>query len=163
MKVVMLCGYYMSCIVIAVSVSVYTHVSNILSLCTSAIMACAVQEGPLNNLVPSMMTLPRPRTALSDKRLYMTALGSGVPLQETDAAPYGDRDRDAMGGGGGGGGGPPVLPGRAWGEHPDSRGYSGPDPAGGGGGGGPGGGERRRAGPDSRFDSRYENSYHPSE
>jgi hypothetical protein len=98
-----------------------------------------------------MMSLPRPRTALSDKRLYMTAIGTGIPAQEADD-PYRDRE------GPGGGGGPPVLPGRAWGEHPDSRGVSGP-----GGGAGDHASTRRRVGPDSRFDSRYENSYHPSE
>jgi regulator of nonsense transcripts 1 len=107
-------------------------------------------EGPLNNLVPSMMTLPRLRTDLNDKRLYMTAIGSGIPLQDSDA-PL----RDTMGSGGGG---PPMHPGRSWGEHPDSRGYSGP-----GGSSGDLAGPRRRAGPDSRFDRRYENSYQPSE
>mgnify|MGYP003386249053 CR=1 FL=1 len=109
-------------------------------------------EGPLNNLQPSMMNLPRPRTALSDKRLYMTALGTGIP-QELDASA---RDRDMVGGGGGAGG-PPMQPGRAWGDHPDSRG---PGPAG---GGDHASTRRRGAGPDSRFDTRYENSYHPEE
>ena len=108
-------------------------------------------EGPLNNLVPSMITLPRPRTALSDKRLYMTALGTGIPVHDSDSI-YRDRDMGSIGVGM-----PPMIPGRAWGDHPDSRGYSGP------GGTNEHASMRRRAGPDSRFDPRYENSYHPSE
>jgi hypothetical protein len=35
-----------------------------------------IVEGPLNNLVPSMLNLPRPKISSTDKRLTFTALGS---------------------------------------------------------------------------------------
>ena len=112
---------------------------------------CLVQ-GPLNNLQPSMISLPKPRTAIKDKRLYMTALGMGVEHM-----------------GGGGGRGPPAEApyggsehmgygasagvGRAWGEHPDALHFGSGDHA---------SGRRRGYGAtDSRYDARYEGSYHP--
>lgn len=109
-------------------------------------------EGPLNNLVPSMITLPRPRTALRDRRLYMTAIGTGIPAGGRDE-PYRERDPPSNSSFG-----PPVLPGRAWGEHPDSRSFSGEGSL-------PPTSRRKGQGwaPDSRFDSRYANSYHPTE
>jgi regulator of nonsense transcripts 1 len=107
---------------------------------------CLVQ-GPLNNLQPSMINLPKPRTALKDKRLYMTALGSGVPAGGAGGLPedpYGGNPHMGYGGGSGG---------RAWGEHPDALQFGGMEP--------PSSRRRAHGGADSRFDSRYEGSYHP--
>ncbi|CAE7647356.1 UPF1, partial [Symbiodinium microadriaticum] len=117
---------------------------------------CLVQ-GPLNNLQPSMISLPKPRTALKDKRLYMTALGTGVPDHISMAVP----ERGGRGPPGEGTyGGPPHMGygsdmrgGRAWGEHPDALQFGSGDHS----------SARRRAygAADSRFDSRYEGSYNP--
>lgn len=104
---------------------------------------CLVQ-GPLNNLQPSMINLPKPRTALKDKRLYMTALGSGVPVSGIPENPYGGNPHMGYGG---------ISGGRAWGEHPDSLQFGGAEQ--------PSSRRRAQGGADSRFDSRYEGSYHP--
>jgi hypothetical protein len=96
-------------------------------------------EGPLNNLQQSMMTLPKPRQTVSDKRLYMTALAAG----DKNYAGSGAGNGSVQGGFGGPGGiagglsggsvGGGFLPledefspygsmyARAWGQHPDSR------------------------------------------
>jgi regulator of nonsense transcripts 1 len=110
-------------------------------------------EGPINNLLPSMMSLPQPRTAIKDKRLYMTALGTGIPVDTTApsaqsfAPQFSDPHMSSTYGSG-----------RAWGSHPDSMnraqdaiGTAAPSSR------GPSG----RKGPavDSRFDPRYDNAY----
>jgi regulator of nonsense transcripts 1 len=104
-------------------------------------------EGPLNNLQPSMITLPKPRTAIKDKRLYMTAIGAGIPDFNGVMAPgiansYGPPP-ESYGISGLGGG-------RAWGEHPDALHFGEPTK------------KRSQGGADSRFDPRYEGSYHPT-
>lgn len=77
-------------------------------------------EGALNNLQQSAMTLPRPRQATRDSRLLLAA--GGLP--------------DGMG----------MIPGRAWGEHPDARGY----------------GSHSKRGQAFNEDSRYDSRYQPS-
>jgi len=55
-------------------------------------------EGPLTNLTPSMMSFPKPRVALHDKRLYMTALAQqALPFQMGNGRPnQGPRNRKAQ-------------------------------------------------------------------
>lgn len=90
-------------------------------------------EGPLNNLVQSMISLPKVRTRVKDKRLYMTALGTGIPEIPSEAPS-----------------GPGAGMGRAWGHHADDHpslgeGYSLP--------------LKGKGHVDSRYDPRYGSEY----
>jgi hypothetical protein len=78
-----------------------------------------IVEGPLNNLQPSLISLPKPKISTADKRLTFTALGA----QGTG--------HDGAGAGGDYGGAPAhanvtgdsAYYARAWGSHPDMHSF----------------------------------------
>jgi hypothetical protein len=79
-----------------------------------------IVEGPLNALQISMISIPRPRAAVSDRSLYMTALGHGGGAYGGSGDNFGRRP-------------PPPDPDtmsesslsssgfRSWSDHPDAR------------------------------------------
>lgn len=101
-------------------------------------------EGPINNMVQTMLSLPRPKMSTQDKRLNFTALGAQGEPTGTAGGSVGD---GAAGGGG--------FFGRSWGDHPDLHSFDGrsqasaPTHSGGGG---------KKGAPDSRFDPRYQDT-----
>lgn len=120
-----------------------------------------IVEGPLNNLQPSMINLPRPKISSTDKRLTFTALGAQGTGYDgtsgaTDYSSYGNaapQHANVTG--------DSAYYARAWGSHPDmhafdlrSQASSAPDPH--HGAGGKSSGKGRHGGSDSRYDHRYQ-------
>lgn len=117
-----------------------------------------IVEGPLNNLQPSMINLPRPKISSTDKRLTFTALGAQGTGYDgtsgaTDYSSYGNpapQHANVTG--------DSAYYARAWGSHPDmhafdlrSQASAAPEPH-----HGAKGGKGRHGGSDSRYDHRYQ-------
>jgi len=128
-------------------------------------------EGPLSNLMPSMMQFPRPRQYYTDKRLFELSMGTpdesgGGGANASDGAGSGgisNSSRDAAGADGRGGiGMPPALGIGAFDPHapvsfmPDSAGSGDQQSR----GGKRGAGRRGKQSSDSRFDPRYDQPFH---
>ena len=124
-----------------------------------------IVEGPLNNLQPSMINLPRPKISTTDKRLTFTALGSqgagydGV-TGASDFSSYGNAAPTHANVTG-----DSAYYARAWGSHPDMHAFDlrsqasslpGGATAGGHAAAGPKGRGGKHGGGDSRFDHRYQ-------
>ena len=118
-----------------------------------------IVEGPLNNLQPSLINLPRPKISSTDKRLTFTALGSqGTGYDGAGGAEFSSYGNSAPTHANVTG--DSAYYARAWGSHPDMHAFdlrSQTSTLPGGGGAAPKGrgGSRGGAG-DSRYDNRYQ-------